>query len=255
MISKNQIKQVKALHLKKYRDENGLFIAEGIKIINEIVVTKPKLIDQLFVTESYLQGNSNVLLNTKVEYTTITEDDLKKISMQQQPNNVLAVCNYFKEIKPFTDLNKTFSFYLDDIRDPGNLGTILRMADWFGVKEIFCSKQSTDMYNPKTIQSAMGSFLRVKIHYCDLKDLIGNARLPVYGAVLKGESIYDQKLKNGLVIIGNEANGISKQNLEFVTNPISIPASTSSHTESLNAAMATAIICSEFFRQSLNPKS
>ncbi len=251
MISKNQIKLVKALHLKKYRDENGLFIAEGIKIINEIISTQPKLIDHLFVTESYLKGNSNTLLNAKVEYVTITEDDLKKISMQSQPNNVLAVCNYFNGEKSFTDLNKTFSFYLDDIRDPGNLGTILRMADWFGVKEIFCSKQSTDLYNPKTIQSAMGAFLRVKVHYCDLKDLIGKVKFPVYGAVLTGENIYDQKLKNGLVIIGNEANGISKQNLQYITHPISIPAAASSNTESLNAAMATAIICSEFFRRQL----
>ena len=254
MISKNQIKQVKALHLKKFRDEEKLFIAEGIKVVNEIINTNPEIIHDLFVTESYLQGNSNALLNSKVEYTTVSEEDLKKISTQSQPNNALAVCYYFEDTVQETDFNKTFSFYLDDIRDPGNLGTILRMADWFGIEEIFCSKQSTDLYNPKTIQAAMGAFLRVKVHYCDLYE-IAKKDILVYGAVLNGENIYKTELKNGLIIIGNEANGINEKNFKFITNPITIPSATSSDTESLNAAMATSIICSEFFRQSLNPKS
>jgi RNA methyltransferase, TrmH family len=249
MISKNQIKQVKALHLKKFRDEQKLFIAEGIKVVNEIIATHPELIHQLFVTETYLQGNSNTVQKTKLNYNAISEEDLKKISLQSQPNNVLAVCHYLKEEEPATDLSKQFSFYLDDIRDPGNLGTILRMADWFGIKELFCSRQSTEVYNPKTIQSAMGSFLRVRVKYCDLKELIAKNKFPVYGAVLDGENIYDQKLQNGLIIIGNEANGIAEQNLALITHPISIPAASTSTAESLNAAMATAIICGEFFRQ------
>lgn len=250
MISKNQIKQVKALHLKKFRDEEKLFIAEGIKVVNEIISTNPEIIHQLFVTETYLQGNSNALPNTKVEYTTISEDDLKKISAQSQPNNALVVCHYFEETKPEIDFAKQFSFYLDDIRDPGNLGTILRMADWYGIEEIFCSKQSTDVYNPKTIQSAMGSFLRVKVHYCDLFEVVPK-NAPVYGAVLNGENIYQSELRNGLIIIGNEANGINEKNYKFITNPLTIPSASNSSTESLNAAMATAIICSEFFRRSL----
>lgn len=250
MISKNQIKQVKALHLKKFRDEEKLFIAEGIKVVNEIITTNPEIIHSLFVTESYLQGTSNVLANTKVGYTTISEEDLKKISTQSQPNNALAVCYYFEETAPETDFSNQFSFYLDDIRDPGNLGTILRMADWFGIEEIFCSKQSTDVYNPKTIQSAMGSFLRIKVHYCDLYE-VAKKNIPVYGAVLDGENIYKAELKNGLIIIGNEANGINEKNYKFITNPISIPSAENSSTESLNAAMATAVICSEFFRRSL----
>jgi len=250
MISKNQIKQVKALHLKKFRDEEKLFIAEGIKVVNEIITSNPEIIQSLFVTESYLQGNSNALLNTKVEYVTISEEDLKKISTQPQPNNALAVCYYFEETEPETDFTKQFTFYLDDIRDPGNLGTILRMADWFGIEEIFCSKQSTDIYNPKTIQSAMGSFLRVKVHYCDLYE-VAKKNIPVYGAVLDGENIYKAELKNGLIIIGNEANGINEKNYKFITNPITIPSASNSSTESLNAAMATAVICSEFFRRSL----
>lgn len=247
MISKNQIKQVKALHLKKFRDEEKRFIAEGIKVVNEIITTSPALIDKLFVTENYLKGNANVLKNNKAEYTAISEEDLKKISTQAQPNNALAVCHYFEKKKPETDLTKQFSFYLDDIRDPGNLGTIIRIADWFGVKEIFCSKQSTDIYNPKTIQSAMGSFLRVKVYYCELEDVIVK-NVPVYGAVLNGKDIYTSKLENGLIIIGNEANGISEKNLKSISHPLTIPSASNSSTESLNAAMATAIICSEFFR-------
>ncbi len=248
MISKNQIKQVKALHLKKFRDEENMFIAEGIKVVNEIITTNPEIIHQLFVTESYLRGNSNALLNAKTDYITISEEDLKKISAQAQPNNALAVCHYFEDMAPETDLTKQFSFYLDDIRDPGNLGTILRLADWYGIEEIFCSKQSTDVYNPKTIQSAMGSFLRVKVHYCDLYE-VAKKDIPVYGAVLDGENIYKTQLQNGLIIIGNEANGINEKNYKFITNPLTIPSASNSNTESLNAAMATAIICSEFFRQ------
>ncbi len=248
MISKNQIKQVKSLHLKKFRDEEKLFIAEGIKVVNEIVTTNPEIIQQLFVTETYLKGNSNVLPENKVQYTNISEEDLKKISTQSQPNNALAVCYYFEDTAPETDFTKHFSFYLDDIRDPGNLGTILRMADWFGIGEIFCSKQSTDVYNPKTIQSAMGSFLRVKVHYCDLYEVI-KKNTPVYGAVLDGENIYNTKLQNGLIIIGNEANGISDKNLKLITHPVTIPSAANSTSESLNAAMAASVICSEFFRQ------
>lgn len=249
MISKNQIKQVNALHIKKFRDEQNLFIAEGVKIVNEILESHPKIIHQLFVTEEYLKGHYLALRKHNLSCTTVTEDELKKISLQAQPNKALAVCKYFVHEAPGIDLAKQFSFYLDDIRDPGNLGTILRMADWFGIKEIFCSKQSTELYNPKTIQSSMGAFLRVKVHYTDIKDVISNKKIPVYGALLHGENIYTQPLGNGLIVIGNEANGIAKENLSLITHPITIPAAESNKSESLNAAMATAIICSEFFRR------
>jgi RNA methyltransferase, TrmH family len=251
MISKNQIKQVTALHLKKFRDEESLFIAEGVKIVNEILDSHPKSIHQLYVTEEYLKGHYLALRKHNLSCTTVTEDELKKISLQNQPNKALAVCKYFNHGQPGIDLVEQFSFYLDDIRDPGNLGTILRMADWFGIKEVFCSKQSTEIYNPKTIQASMGAFLRVKVHYCDIAEVIAGKEIPVYGALLKGENIYSQKLQNGLIVIGNESNGIAKENLALITHPITIPAAESNKSESLNAAMATAIICSEFFRRSL----
>jgi TrmH family RNA methyltransferase len=251
MISKNQIKEVNALHLKKFRDEQNLFIAEGVKIVNEILESHPDIIHQLFVTEEYLKGHYLALRKHNLSCTTVTEDELKKISLQTQPNKALAVCRYFKAQKPEIDLSKQFSLYLDDIRDPGNLGTILRMADWFGIREIFCSKQSTELYNPKTIQSSMGAFLRIKLHYGDLQEVLAGSKIPVYGAMLNGENIYTQKLQNGLIVIGNESNGIAKENLPLITHPLTIPAAETNKSESLNAAMATSIICSEFFRRSL----
>lgn len=248
MISKNQIKQVKALHLKKFRDEEGLFIAEGVKIVSEIIHFRPEMIECLFATEQFLQDNKASLGQVK-NLVTITDSELERISTLQTPNQVLSVCKKFPVQNPAIDMNKQFTLYLDDIRDPGNLGTILRIADWFGIHEIFVSEKSTDLYNPKTIQAAMGAFLRVRVHYLSLDKVLNHSKVPVYGAVLNGENIYKQKLQNGLIIIGNEANGITEENLQKVSHPITIPASSMNETESLNAAMATSIICSEFFRQ------
>lgn len=248
MISKNQIKQVKALHLKKFRDQECLFIAEGVKIVSEIIKFKPEIISELFVIESYYQTNKSAF-PASLNITLIKEEELVRISALSTPNQTLAVCNYFTIAEPKIDLTKQFSLYLDDIRDPGNLGTILRIADWFGITEIFASPQSTEVYNSKTIQSAMGAFLRVKVHYKNLDQVISQKNFPLYGAVLNGKNIYREKLVNGLIIIGNEANGISEANLTKITDPITIPAATSNSTESLNAAMATSIICAEFFRQ------
>jgi TrmH family RNA methyltransferase len=249
MISKNHIKQVKALHLKKYREEQKLFIAEGKKIIDELVQYDPSLIRELFASREFITHRRNELDAHGIKAEEVSREELSRISTLSTPQDALAVCHYFKESRIAIDLTTQFSFYLDDIRDPGNLGTILRMADWFGISEIFCSKSSTEIYNPKTIQSAMGAFLRVKVHYVDLIDVINHQRVPVYGAVLNGENIYSTKLSPGLIIIGNEANGISEENLRRITHPITIPAATSNRTESLNAAVAGSIICSEFFRQ------
>jgi TrmH family RNA methyltransferase len=248
MISKNQIKHIKALHLKKFRDEQECFIAEGVKVVDEIVLHRPELINEVFATSEYYKRNKTAFEKKDIVFYEISEEELGRISMQNNPNQALAVCSYFEEEKSELDLRKNFSFYLDDIRDPGNLGTILRIADWFGVKEVFCSPNSTDIYNPKSIQAAMGAFLRVKVNYVDLNELL-NGKFPVYGAVLNGKNIYSEKLRNGLILIGNEANGITPQNLKSITDPITIPSHSNNQTESLNAAMATSIICSEFFRQ------
>ena len=143
-----------------------------------------------------------------------------------------------------------FSLYLDDIRDPGNFGTIIRLADWYGISTVFCSDNSCDLYNPKVIQATMGAFARVNIIYISLKEAINKYAVKnVYGAVLNGKSIYYEKLQNGIIVIGNEANGISPGNLQLINRSITIPAQQTSGTESLNAAMAASIITSEFFRQ------
>lgn len=248
MISKNQIKQVKALHQKKERDAMKLFIAEGVKTACEILKHHTDLVQEVFTTESFYNTNQS-LFGKEINKTMISSEELKKISTQVSPNQVLIVCHYLPIKLPDTNFENGFRFYLDDIRDPGNLGTILRIADWFGMKEVFTSEQSAELYNPKVIQAAMGAFLRVGVHVLPLEKVISNANFPIYGAVLNGKNIYGEKLQNGLIIIGNESNGIRKEYMEKITHPITIPSASSNQTESLNAAMAASVICAEFFRQ------
>jgi TrmH family RNA methyltransferase len=250
MLSKNQIKEIQSLQLKKFRGLKRLFIAEGIKTVTEIMEQSPALIQELFATAEFIADQASLLNRLSVRYTPVTEEELKKISLQSNPNAVLAVCHYFEETEPVFDPEKDFSFYLDDIRDPGNLGTIIRLADWFGMNTVFCSPDSCDVYNPKVIQSTMGAFLRVKVVYRELKDLAdaGHVRT-VYGAVLDGKDLYRQKLESGLIVIGNEANGIRASTMEHLTQRLTIPANRNNGTESLNAAMAASILAAEFFRQ------
>ena len=169
---------------------------------------------------------------------------LKKISVQSNPNQVLAVCNYFKEKKSSFDFKKNFSLYLDDIRDPGNLGTIIRIADWFNIENIICSNNCVDCYNPKVVQATMGSLTRVNIFYLDLVSFIQkNKNKKIYAATLSGSSVLDHpKIKEGIILIGNESKGIHEDLLVLATNKITIPRF--GHAESLNAAVATGIILS-----------
>ncbi|MGZ4044028.1 MAG: TrmH family RNA methyltransferase [Bacteroidia bacterium] len=250
MISKNQIKQIQALHQKKFRLENKLFLAEGIKTVKEIISGTPLLIHELFATADFINETYLLLHTKKIKYSEVTEKELTQISTQATPNKVLAVCHYFDETPSIFDFKNNFSLYLDDIRDPGNFGTIIRLADWYGISTVFCSETSCELYNPKVIQSTMGAFLRVRTEYISLAELLQKNEIKnVYGAVLGGKNIYTEQLKEGLIIIGNEANGITAENLKLITHPLTIPSHPASVTESLNAAMATAIITSEFFRQ------
>jgi TrmH family RNA methyltransferase len=248
MLSKNQIKEIQSLQLKKFRDARKLFIAEGIKTVREIIAQHPEILKEIFATQDFIQAHKNEIRNLPI--TEITETELKKISLQTTPNHVLAVCQYFQDSQADINLEKNFSLFLDDVRDPGNFGTIVRLAGWFGINTIFCSTGSCDFYNPKVIQSTMGAFLRVNVIYTNLKDLIASfPGIPVYGAVLNGTNLYNEKLGNGLIVIGNEANGINDENMKLVTKPVTIPGNRDNNTESLNAAIATSIIVSEFFRQ------
>ncbi|WP_397363683.1 TrmH family RNA methyltransferase [Olleya sp. R77988] len=236
MLSKNQIKNITRLKQKKYRQQEGLFIAEGVKVINEFLNSNLKLVD-LFTTDPF---------NIEDE-TIITDKDLKKISFLSSPNTALAV---FK-ISETENLNDNgLILALDAIRDPGNLGTIIRLCDWFGVKQLICSKETVDCYNPKVVQATMGSLTRVSIHYTDLEVFLKNTKLPVFGAFMDGVNVYKSTLpKEGVLILGNEANGISKPIEASVTNKISIPRfGDLQATESLNVATAGAILLSEFRR-------
>jgi len=250
MISKNQIKHIQSLHSKKNREEEGLFIIEGIKLVTEFINHQKFEIKEVFATIDFIDSHKSDLIDNAISFTEITTEDLKKISHLTSPNQVLAVVKSTEQKLDVVLLNTLTSLFLDDIRDPGNLGTIIRIADWFGIKQVICSPNSTELYNPKTLQASMGAVLRVNVITMSFDELLVKTNnLPIYGAVLEGENIYTTSLNHGLLIIGNEANGISNEVLTHISHRITIPAANSNGSESLNAANACAIICSEFHRQ------
>lgn len=242
MVSKNQIKLITGLHQKKQRSANQLFFAEGVKVIQELLQSNFEL-EHLYTT---LNDFETVQPSKR---TLINEQELKKISALATPNSCLAVFKIPAENKI---IDSGLIIALDDIRDPGNLGTILRLCDWFGIKQIICSKETVDIYNPKVVQATMGSIARVNVNYIDLKTFITQTKLPVFGTFMDGENIYKSNLpQSGIIIMGNEANGISAEIEKIVTSRISIPRfGELQKTESLNVATATAIILSEFKRNS-----
>ena len=250
MISKNQIKHIQSLHSKKNREYDGLFIIEGIKLVSEFIKHSKFAIKELFATSEFLTNQKSILENSQIKYSEISEEELKKISLQTSPNQVLAIVNIKHQVLDTSIFGNSTTLFLDDIRDPGNLGTIIRVADWFGIKQVICSPNCTELFNPKTLQASMGAVLRVNVIILNFEELLPHLKeLPIYGAVLNGENIFTSQLKNGLIIIGNEANGISQEVQKYLTHPITIPAANSNGSESLNAANACAIICSEFHRQ------
>ncbi len=250
MLSKNQVAEIRSLHQKKQRDLKNQFIVEGQKNVLELIQCKPGIIRAIYCLDSFLENQKTQLKQVVQKIIRIDKNDLERLSLQENPNMVLAVCDRFPPSNLEFNFKNYFSLYLDEIRDPGNLGTLIRLADWFGIKKIFCSEHSCEFYNPKVIQASMGAFLRVELVYVSLDQLIKNCKPNlVYGAVLDGTSIYKETLKPGLILIGNEANGITKENLIKINCPITIPSAGENETESLNAAMAAGIICAEFFRQ------
>lgn len=238
MISKNQIKLITSLKQKKYRLEHKLFVVEGIKTIKELLKSD-LILDALYTTEAFnIDAKEEVL---------IKENDLKRISFLKTPNKALAV---FKIPDAMPINNNGLIVALDDVRDPGNLGTIIRLCDWFGIKDLVCSKATVDCFNPKVIQATMGSITRVNISYVNLVDYLKTTSLPVFGAFMEGENVYTKQMpKEGVLVMGNEANGVSKTVENLVRNKISIPRfGDLQETESLNVATATAILLSEFKR-------
>ena len=239
-ISKSQLKLIRSLSQKKYRQKHDLFIAEGIKVLNELLNSTFE-IEILFCTDDF----ETTISEKKV--VRISETELKKVSTLKSPNKALGV---FKIPKEKAVKNSGLTIALDAINDPGNLGTIIRLCDWFGVTQLVCSKDTVDCYNQKVVQASMGSLTRVSIHYTDLENYITKSNLDTFIADMDGENVYKTKLpKEGILIMGNEANGVSEEIKSLLQYKISIPRfGETQETESLNVATATAILLSEFKR-------
>ena len=240
MLSKNQIKLITSLQQKKQRFANQLFFAEGIKVIQELVESNFELV-HLYSTQNDFEEVS------EDKKTLISENELKKISALATQNSCLGVFRIQADKKI---IESGLILALDSIRDPGNLGTILRLCDWFGIDQIVCSKDAVDIYNPKVVQATMGSIARVNVNYIDLENFIGQTQLPVFGTFMQGSTIYKTDLpQEGIIVMGNEANGISPELEKLIKNRLTIPRFGSlQKTESLNVATATAIVLSEFRR-------
>ncbi len=242
MVSKNQIKLITSLQQKKFRQSLNLFIAEGVKVIDE-------LLESNFELEHLYQTSDLFIKVNPTKKTIISQSDLKKISSLTTANNCLAI---FKIPVPQNSKDANLIIALDTINDPGNLGTIIRLCDWFGVTQIVCSNECVDVYNPKVVQATMGSIARVNVVYTNLETFLKNSNKEIFGTFMDGKNVYQEKLpQNGILILGNEANGISLEIEKLVTKKLSIPRfGTIQKTESLNVATATAIFLSEFKRNS-----
>lgn len=251
MLSKNKIKFINSLKIKKFRDEYQQFIAEGDKLVCDLLSGNYKIIE-IFAVRDWLEKH---VISNQIMVNEITEDELERISQLSTPNKVLAILDYKQSLKPENLNYDELILVLDEIKDPGNLGTIIRIADWFGIKNIICSENSVDVYNPKVVQATMGSIARINVSYCDLNSFMKAIphEIPIYGTLLDGENIYEQPLsKNGIIIVGNESRGISEPVLPCITNKLFIPSyaqNADNKAESLNASVAAAIVCAEFKRK------
>ena len=256
MISKNKIKYIRSLQTKKYRDSLGVFIAEGPKVVCDIIKCHPSLLRQLYATKEWITNNDSYCngLAEDIDIVEVSHEELAKISTLCNPQQVLAVFNKFNANLSVLNLNTELSLLLDGVQDPGNLGTIIRIADWFGIKNVICSHTTADIYNPKVIQATMGSVARVNVFYTSLQDVI-NAMpegFPVYGTLLEGNNIYKESLeKYGFIVMGNEGKGVSPTIRNSITKGLRIPnfPETRATVDSLNVAVATAIVCAEFRRR------
>jgi TrmH family RNA methyltransferase len=248
MLSKSQISFVKSLHQKKVRKEQSLFIAEGIKSILEFIRSDYK-IEIIFSTPHARLKLDN--LSQKIKVQEITDTELKKISTLSTPQDLLALIHIPQktDISP-ESFKKTITLVLDGVQDPGNLGTIIRIADWFGFKQIICSTDTVEAYNPKVVQASMGSPSRVEVHYVALEDFFELNTYPVYGALLEGDSVYQTEFEDdeAFLVLGNEGKGISESIRQYITKAICIPRF--GEAESLNVAVSAAIFCSELKRKS-----
>ena len=219
-LSKNRIKYIHSLELKKNRKADNVFLAEGPKLVGDLLGHFSCCL--LIATSEWLSHNRHLPLE---DVTEVSEEELSRASLLKTPQQVLAVFRQPEEIIDFSVINHSLCLALDDVQDPGNLGTIIRLADWFGIEHIFCSPNTVDVYNPKSVQATMGGIARVKLHYPSLPELIGSLTdIPVYGTFLDGENIYGHPLsKNGLIVMGNEGNGIGEEVKQLINHKLYIP--------------------------------
>ncbi len=240
MLSKNKAKFIKSLQDKKYRNENSLFLVEGAKSTIELLQSDFK-IKELYCSEKFSIEHEKSLLKSKVVYETISEKELNSISSLTTNNACVAVVHQ-KEQTVFKANENEWVIVLDTIQDPGNLGTIIRIADWYGIFKIICSETTADFYNPKVISATMGSFTRVSLYYENIESALNKTALPIYTAHLNGDNLHQVVFpKGGFLIMGNESSGISESIMKLTTKSIKIPRY--GKAESLNVATATAIIC------------
>ena len=250
MVSKNLIKLIHSLELKKFRKESGLFVAEGEKLVFDLIAAGMECV-KLIATERYL---SSLPALDGVEVIAADDEELKKASLLRSPQGILALFRQKKSVCDPAVARKELCLALDDVQDPGNLGTIIRIADWFGIENIFCSIGTADVYNPKTVQATMGALARVNVHYLDLPEFLASQHrsVPVYGTFLSGKNIYEHRLSpTGIIVMGNEGKGIGAECGKHVSEKILIPNFPAGRetSESLNVSTATAIVCSEFRRR------
>lgn len=259
MLSKNKIRLIHALEQKKFRREQKLFVAEGHKLVEDLLPAFGCTF--LAARKEWMDRRTELaarLSREGTEIQVVSQEELQKASLQQHPQDVLAV---FRQRDDSTVseqwLQEELCLALDGVQDPGNLGTIVRIAGWFGIRHIFCSPETADLYNPKTVQATMGAMARVQVHYLSLPELLRHtaSASPVYGTFLDGDNMYGMRLsRNGLIVMGNEGNGISPATAACINRRLYIPdyPQGQSAAESLNVAVATAVVCAEFRRQAAN---
>jgi TrmH family RNA methyltransferase len=258
MISLSKSKLIRSLNRKKYRDQHKLYVAEGGKMVRELLdgmVEGIPAVQEIFATARWIEEHGSVIPGQGIVITESTEQELGKVSNLVTPQQVLALVRIpDTAIQPESLLSETV-LGLESIRDPGNLGTIIRTADWFGIRHIVCTPDSVDLYNPKVVQSTMGAMVRVKVCYWEIEALLKEDYLqdkPVYGTFLSGQNIYETHLqKDPLILFGNESRGLSSRYDPFLTSRISIPSFSGEHpgSESLNLASSVAVVCSEIRRR------
>lgn len=248
-ISKNKIKFIRSLEQKKVRREERVFLAEGPKLTADLL--GHLRCRYLAATDDWLASHNTIEAD---EIDTATIDEIARASLLKTPQDVIAIFDQREEKTDITVIEKQLCLALDDVQDPGNLGTIIRIADWFGIEHIFCSTNTVDVFSPKVVQATMGALSRVHLHYVSLTELIGklNKNVPIYGTLLDGTNIYTQELSTtGLIVMGNEGNGITAEVRQLINRKLYIPNYPEGRdtSESLNVAIATAVTCAEFRRR------